>query len=754
MRWNYVTAMLIAAIGIGAVLPLHAEDLQEKTLVSWITVFHLGSKGGSALTLQQGEEFDGIIFAELSESKWMAGSHNYARTQQVQSYAEEESPEELIQMAIVYEKDKIIIYRNGDLLTAYEAEAIDLSRGNNQAVVFGLRHIGGDGRLEGEIEDARIYAKALSAQEIRALEPNEAGTIEPWAWWDFEGDELTDRTGRFTHGRVGGGASVSEGMLNLGEFGVAAATRNEDTMARAVLGAPALVSAEEYEPEILTMPEEVPENWLTYHLAHTGPDPAEPGDPNPMFYYKGKYHLHYIYRNKYGYCFAHVSSDDMVHWKWQPTVLAPPTTGHGMFSGTGFFTKEGKPAAIYHGEGSGKNWIVYGEDDVLDTWSKPQAIVAKSAEHPDGRIRYWDPDCWLRGNTYYALSGGRPPLLMKSNDLKEWEYLGKLFHEDTDFEKLGLDPDEDVSCANMFEIGNKWMLLCISHDLGCRYYLGDFKGDKYLPESHHLMNWKNVEYFAPESVLTPDGRRVMWTWVTGDLPLSSSQTGVQALPREISLPEDGVLRIEPLRELESLRYDKQAEKDINVEAGNSYRLKSIAGTTFELRVAVEPTDAKAYGVRVYCDDNGNGLPIRYLPDEKKLAVADVKAPFELEDGETLRLAIFLDKDMVEVFANGRQAITTGEENAWKRTGIELFSEGGTIRANARGWKMRSIYGKQLRLGNQGAVGDWPGAAAPVENAWQPLGSTDVGGLLGERLALWRNDFGIWLRMICTGSAER
>ena len=45
--------------------------------------------------------------------------------------------------------------------------------------------------------------------------------------------------------------------------------------------------------------------------------------------------------------------------------------GHGMFSGTGFITKDGRPAMVYHGKGSGRNWISYALDDNLDQWSKP-----------------------------------------------------------------------------------------------------------------------------------------------------------------------------------------------------------------------------------------------------------------------------------------------------------------------------------------------------------------------------------------------
>jgi len=686
---SFVAALTLIAL-FGITLQAGTIETHDKTLVAWVALRYLEQRGGTVLTLQRGEAFDGIVAGEREERKWMAGSDHYARTQEEQGYAEETAEKELIQMAVVYEADRISIYRNGEPLTTYRAENVDFLSGEDQVAVFGLRHLGGGGYIEGAIEDARIYAKALSVAEIKSLKANRPSAIEPWAWWDFEGDEIKDRTGRFTHTRMVN-AILENGRLRLYEFSVIAATRNEETMAWVVRTQPMLISPEEYEPETPTMPEDVPENWLTYHLAHTGPDPAEPGDPNPAFYYNGKYHLHYIYRNKYGFCFAHVSSDDMVHWKWHPTVLAPPTTRHGMFSGTGFFTKEGKPAAIYHGEGSGKNWIVYGLDDKLDTWSKPQAIIAESPGDEDKEIPYWDPDCWLRGDTYYAISGGRPPLLMKSGDLKEWGFLGELFHEDTDWDALGVDRNEDVSCANMFEIGDKWMLLCISHELGCRYYLGDFKGDKYLPESHHLMNWKENEYFAPESLLTPDGRRVMWAWCTDDLPLSSSQTGVQGLPRELSLPGDGVLRIKPLRELKTLRYDEQNEGEIKVDDGKKYRLKKLVGNTVELSVVIEPTEAKAYGVRVFCAEDGEGIPIRYLPNEEKLAVGDVKAPFDLKQGETLHLSIFLDKDMVEVFANDRQAIATGQRNGFEKTGIELFSDGGAIQATVKGWKMRSTY---------------------------------------------------------------
>ena len=48
---------------------------------------------------------------------------------------------------------------------------------------------------------------------------------------------------------------------------------------------------------------------------------------------------------------------------------------------------------------------------------------------------------------------------MKSPDLKNWTSMGLLMHPDMP-DNLGVKKEEDVSCANMFRIGNKWMLLC------------------------------------------------------------------------------------------------------------------------------------------------------------------------------------------------------------------------------------------------------------------------------------------------------
>jgi sucrose-6-phosphate hydrolase SacC (GH32 family) len=283
---------------------------------------------------------------------------------------------------------------------------------------------------------------------------------------------------------------------------------------------------------------------LNYHLMHPGGESA-PNDPNVAFYIDGKYHMHYILKTMQNgeriFSYIHVTSDDMLNWEWQKTKLQPSFTGHGMFSGTGFITKEGKPAAIYHGQGSERNQIAIAKDNNLSEWEKPYSVEVKTKDGKEADMRHWDPDCFLIGDTYYAISGGQNPPVFKSKDLKNWTFVGDFLKHDMPDVAIG----EDISCANFFKRGDKWVLLCISHPFGCRYYVGDWdeENEQFVPEVHRRMNWRKEgdlrtsyrDFFAPESVETPDGCRVMWAWYA-PWPWNKSvlsQKSIQSMPREL-----------------------------------------------------------------------------------------------------------------------------------------------------------------------------------------------------------------------------
>ena len=344
-------------------------------------------------------------------------------------------------------------------------------------------------------------------------------------------------------------------------------------------------------------------------------------------------------------------------------------------------------------------YIMVAVDDNLDEWTKPEVIVPRDVTGKEVAIEYHDPDLWLMGDTYYAMNGGKNiQHIMKSKDLKHWKYIGPFFHQNYPESRLGVSRTEDLQCVNTFKIGNKWMVLGISHPMGCRYYLGEFQDEQYLPDFHAHMNFAQdgprQGYFAPETLLTPDGRRVMWAWIRG-MPLSPD--GVQALPRELALPRDGVLRIKPLRELETLRYDEKRKENITVRDGASYSLKGVTGDAIELTMRVAAPVPETFGLYLLGDEkNGQGgMSIFAGADKDVLAVGNLNAPFQLGENEDLTLRLFIDKNLVEVFANDRQAVSYVHRPVIRKTpNISLFTRGSDLDVRTLiTWKMKSIYTK-------------------------------------------------------------
>jgi beta-fructofuranosidase len=648
----------------------------EKTLVAWAAPANLNQRGGSVLSLDDREaHFDGIVFGEIAPRRWMAGSDFYRRTLRAQEELPQETadPSTLVQIAIVYQKDGVSVYRNGSLYS-HHAVTEQAAFGKGSAVMMGLRHLDAqDGAcFAGSIDDARIYDLALSPAEIQALKPNQGSNPKPAAWWHFEDGKPEDAMSNFPAGKLAGKARIESGRLVLD--GHQSYFVSPPSAAPRPIGTPGPDVTEEF--------------ILNYHLMHPG-EASLPGDPNPAFYLDGTYHLHYIlghtWRGKGSFSFVHVTSPDMLHWTWQRTQLQPAFTEHGMFSGTGFETKDGRPAAIYHGQASGRNQIAIAKDRSLSGWEKPFPIDVRNPDGSEAKISHWDPDCFLVGDTYYAISGGANPPVFKSKDLKTWTLIGDFVRQHPSDVTIG----EDISCPNFFRLGDKWMLLCISHPLGCRYYLGDWdsQAEQFVPESHGRMNWartdqpvwglfQRTDFFAPESLVTADGRRVMWAWITSAGPDNKLlNKTIQSLPRELSLGRDGTLRIRPLRELEGQRSQSKLLTGVQLQnpitghgdrvpPRNGPALQTIAeleGDSLEIRITVPRAEAlrKLFGFMLFSDGKGGGLPVLFRPETSTIRVGAVEAPFSvanLEAGENLDLRLFIDKYLVEVFVNDRQAL--------------------------------------------------------------------------------------------------
>lgn len=481
---------------------------------------------------------------------------------------------------------------------------------------------------------------------------------------------------------------------------------------------------------------------------------GNPFDPNGALYWKGKYHLGFIYQSplKQGafsvsgnkitdeHRWGHAVSTDLVHWTLYPDMLVVNEGDQekGIFSGGAFVSKEGVPHLIYYGLGAQANLLAYATDEDLKVWKKvpTPALRALNSENPmDTKDKYsvFDPDAWYepRVGSYYQISAGMKPALFKSKDLKEWSYLGDLI----DPKKTYREAYEDLSCPDFFSLGEKSMLLFISHTWGSQYYIGRFGNDKFSPEQHGRMNWPGGSFFAPEQLQDDKGRNIIWGWVVQrkppHLPDYGWSQGVMSLPRVVSLGRDDVLRIEPAKELESLRLKEISQPDMALPP-NTERTLEARGTSLELKLEIEGVATAPVGVKVFASADGREeTVITYDPLRKQLIVdfekssvrgpvkmtssiiahfvsdhtsdhtdaykvkgypeqvSQQRAPFELKKGEPLQFDIFLDKSVLEIFVNGRQAVTQvvyPELDA--SNGLKVFSGAEAVRVKSiRAWPM-------------------------------------------------------------------
>ena len=432
---------------------------------------------------------------------------------------------------------------------------------------------------------------------------------------------------------------------------------------------------------------------------------AMPFDPNGAIYWRGRYHLFYIFQDSRSGVrsdhWGHVSSADLFHWRHHPTSLID-----GMYSGNCFVNREGNPTICYHQVGLG-NSIAISLDESLDRWEKLESnpITPHTVEGDQyhGKYSSWDPFAWVEKGNYYAIFGGSRPAIVKSKKLDgEWKYVGDLFAHGIE----GVDLEEDVSCPELFPLGSKYVLLCISHRLGCRYYIGDWRDEKFYPETHGSMSWVDNSFFAPESLLDDKGRRIMWAWIMDEphfgVRMKSGWSGTLSLPRVLSLDENSNLMIEVPQEIESLRYDEFSVSESTIGSDRDLLIEGLYGNQLEIELELSSDDADSFGIKVCVSETGTeetliGYDYRasslFLdtsnsgPQNTPKAVES--APLSLALGDPLHLRIFIDRSVVEVFANRRQAIARRIYPADAASlSVKLFSRGGDTRLTyLKSWKI-------------------------------------------------------------------
>jgi sucrose-6-phosphate hydrolase SacC (GH32 family) len=439
---------------------------------------------------------------------------------------------------------------------------------------------------------------------------------------------------------------------------------------------------------------------------------AMPFDPNGAIFWKGRRHLFYIFQRAGGvHCWGHASSADMVHWRQHPTGLdvAPGDPDRGIFSGNAFLDKNGVPTIMYHGVGVG-NCIAQSRDDMLEHWEKakfnPIVPIPKPGDPGHGKFQSWDPHGWWEGGSYYAIFGGSPAALMKGPELNKLAYLHAFVEND---QLTG--PEDDISCPDFFRIGGRHALVAISHRAGVRWWTGEWKNDRFVADKQDRITFPGGSYFAPESFNDGDGRRILWGWVLDPRANAAAAgwSGCMSLPVVVSLDEEGALTFSPSEELQRLRRPAPPIAGLTVEAETETIVREIAGDCLELSVEadVPPQGALSVLVRrspdgaeqtaIVCDRKTGELrldcarssldkDIHYKSwvisaprdaAERDRRLTGQAAPFSLRDGEKLRLRIFLDRSIVEVFGNGRRYLTQRIFPQRRDSlGVALRAEGG------------------------------------------------------------------------------
>jgi len=176
---------------------------------------------------------------------------------------------------------------------------------------------------------------------------------------------------------------------------------------------------------------------------------------------------------------------------------------------------------------------------------------------------------------------------------------------------------------------------------------------------------------------------------------------------------DGMLDMRPAPEIEMLRGRHFSLSNIELADGaislsdSKAELSYARGDTLELIVEFDLGDATEVGVIVRCSsDRREQTRLLYERSAQHLIVDTSQSslddsahlsrhagPLTLISGETLRLHLFLDRSVVEVFANERSCATARiYPTLADSKGISVFAHGGTARlVSLDAWEMQSIW---------------------------------------------------------------
>ncbi|MCA0755984.1 GH32 C-terminal domain-containing protein [Paenibacillus sp. N4] len=503
-----------------------------------------------------------------------------------------------------------------------------------------------------------------------------------------------------------------------------------------------------------------------YHFISPGHWMNEPHGP---LYFEGKYHLFYQHNPQGPYWhqihWGHAVSDDMVHWKDMPVALAPDggsVTPDGVWSGNAVVDDNGNPALFFtagndqsapnQNTGLARSTFLEDGDVNLKKWIMEDEVVTKQAPNlpaEEGEVwfgQFRDPYVWKDGDMWYQLVGsgiknvGGTALLYSSPDMVHWTYENPFFTGDYANRPetgqvwelpvlLPVGKDEDGTQKYAFFI-NPWFDHYNEHNVKYVFHwIGtwDKETNRFIPDHEEPRLFDFGEHFTgPSGMVDGQGRSILFSIAqdrrTEQQHYDAGWAHNAGLPLVLSLRDDGTLGIEPIEELNSLRGEVLASAENASVAQANSKLKPVRGDMLEILLEADLAEADELGIKVRSTGDGREETLIYYDKENgRLEIDRSRSSLDpdiakgiqggemaLDDGK-LKLRIYLDRSMVEAYADGKNSITSRVYPTQQDAlGLELWSRGGEAKiGKLQVWEMNSAYGET-------AEAYWPAAAPAAE----------------------------------------
>jgi len=186
-----------------------------------------------------------------------------------------------------------------------------------------------------------------------------------------------------------------------------------------------------------------------------------------------------------------------------------------------------------------------------------------------------------------------------------------------------------------------------------------------------------------------DGRRLVWGWVNG-FPGGRGWNGCLSLPRQLSLSRAGQLQQKPAPQLNKLRGKRAAWRNVRLDS-NRKSLVLPESNTLEIETEIDLQSATSIGLGIRSGNEAPQVLVNF--NGRELQVLDAKAPLSLAEGDRkLKLRIFIDRSVLEVFANETACVTKTISPLEANVALEIRAEGGNANAKRiQAWPIKTIW---------------------------------------------------------------